>query len=213
MTTPRLALIHAVRVAIAPIEDAFARLWPEAGLMNLLDDSLSRDLKQDGRITAAMKQRFVDLARYAHGTGADGVLFTCSAFGPCIAAANRAVPVPVLKPNAAMFSEALSMDDRVGLLASFQPSLAPMVDEYSAMGGADLETACAPEAMRALDNADPATHDRLLVEAAGAMSCDVILLAQFSTARARAAVAEATGKPVLTSPDSAVMALRQALGG
>ena len=39
----------------------------------------------------------------------------------------------------------------------------------------------------------------------------MIALAQFSLARARGAVAEATGLPVLTTPDSAVRALRQRL--
>lgn len=213
MKTHRIALIHAVRVAVDPIENAFARLWPETTLMNLLDDSLSRDLARDGRITAAMKQRFVDLARYAHGTGADAVLFTCSAFGPCINAAARAVPIPVMKPNEAMFADALATGGRIGLLASFQPSLPPMAEEFCAMGGKDLVTACAPDAMPALDAGETETHDRLLADAATGMDCDTILLAQFSTARAHAAVSAATGKTILTSPDSAVTALRKTVIG
>ena len=40
----RIALIHALRHSPPPVEAAFARLWPEASLMNLLDDSLSADL-------------------------------------------------------------------------------------------------------------------------------------------------------------------------
>jgi hypothetical protein len=43
----RIALVHAVRVAIAPVEDAFRRHWPEADLVNLLDDSLSRDRNRE----------------------------------------------------------------------------------------------------------------------------------------------------------------------
>ena len=41
--THRITLIHALKHSIAPIEAAFARLWPEARLMNLLDDNLSDD--------------------------------------------------------------------------------------------------------------------------------------------------------------------------
>ncbi len=37
----RIALIHALRHSPPPIEAAFARAWPEAVLMNLLDDSIS----------------------------------------------------------------------------------------------------------------------------------------------------------------------------
>ncbi len=214
----RIALIHAVKVAIAPVEEAFARLWPQATRMNLLDDSLSVDRARDGTLTAAMVARFETLARYAAGTGADGILFTCSAFGPAIEAARRALSIPVLKPNEAMFAEAFAAGQRLGLLASFDPSIAPMAEEFTAMARArqsraQLVTACAAEAMPALNRGEAAVHDALLADKARSLEdCDAIMLAQFSTARARAAVEAATGRPVLTSPDSAVRAMRAALG-
>ena len=103
----RIALIHALKHSIVPIEASFARLWPDASLMNLLDDSLSADLARDGRLTDAMTERFLSLGRYAASTGADAILFTCSAFGPCIEAVARAhAPMPVLKPNEAMIEQA-----------------------------------------------------------------------------------------------------------
>ena len=77
-TPPRIALIHALKHSIAPIEAAFATAWPEARLMNLLDDSLSADLARDGALTDAMTQRFLALGDYAAATGADGILFTLS---------------------------------------------------------------------------------------------------------------------------------------
>ncbi len=40
----RITLVHALKHSIVPVEAAFAKLWPEARLMNLLDDSLSADL-------------------------------------------------------------------------------------------------------------------------------------------------------------------------
>jgi hypothetical protein len=43
------------------------------------------------------------------------------------------------------------------------------------------------------------------------MDCDVIALAQFSLARAKPLVEAATGKPVLTTPESAVRKLRRLL--
>ncbi|HZF75566.1 MAG TPA: arylsulfatase, partial [Acetobacteraceae bacterium] len=61
----RIALIHALRHSPPPIEAAFRDAWPEAVLMNLLDDSLSADLSRDGRLTPAMTTRFLTLARYA----------------------------------------------------------------------------------------------------------------------------------------------------
>lgn len=41
---PGMALIHALSHSVAPINQAFARDWPEATRRILLDDSLSVDL-------------------------------------------------------------------------------------------------------------------------------------------------------------------------
>lgn len=214
----RIALIHALAHSVAPIEAAFARLWPQVRRTNLLDDSLSADLARDGALTPAMTQRFLTLARYAAGTGADGILFTCSAFGPCIeACAAELAPMPVLKPNEAMIEEALALagpNGRVGLMASFAPTLASMPPEFAAAApGITLVPCLAEGSLAALDRGDGAEHDRLAAVAAGALrGCDAIALSQFSLARAADAVAQATGRPVLTTPDSAVRKLKRLLG-
>ncbi|MCR0983686.1 aspartate/glutamate racemase family protein [Roseomonas populi] len=208
----RIALIHALRHSPPPVEAAFARLWPEATLMNLLDDSLSADLARDGALTPAMTDRFLSLSRYARGTGADAILFTCSAFGPCIEAVAEAfAPMPVLKPNEAMVAEAAAIGGRIGLLASFAPTLASMPPEFPS--GVTLVPMLAAGALDALNRGDGEAHDRLAAEAARSLTdCDVIALAQFSLARAAPLVAATTGKPVLTTPDSAVRALKARLG-
>ncbi len=203
-TPPRIALIHALKHSIAPIEAAFAAAWPDARLMNLLDDSLSADLSRDGRITEAMTGRFLSLASYARATGADGILFTCSAFGPCIEAVQRALsPLPVLKPNEAMIERAVTMGKKIGLLSTFPPTLVSMPPEFPA--SVQIVPKLAEGALAALDRGDRATHDRLIVEASKDLrNCDVIALAQFSIAATAPMVAEATGRPVVTTPDSAV---------
>ena len=209
----RIALIHALRHSPPPVEAAFARAWPEAVLMNLLDDSLSADLARDGSLTQGMTDRFLTLAQYAVDTGADAILFTCSAFGPCIEACARAFPkIPVLKPNEAMIEEAVGASRRIGLLATFPATLVSMPPEFPA--GVTLVSKLAEGALDALNRGDRAGHDRLVAEAAAGMQgCDVIVLAQFSMADAADQVAEATGKTVFTTPDSAVRRLRRLLLG
>jgi Asp/Glu/hydantoin racemase len=208
----RIALVHALKHSIQPIEASFAKLWPEARLMNLLDDSLSADLARDGRLTDAMTERFLSIGRYAASTGTDGILFTCSAFGPCIeAVAGERTPMPVLKPNEAMIEEAAKSGRKVGLLSSFPPTLASMPREFPA--SVRLVPKLAEGAMAALDRGDRAEHDRLVVEASKDLGdCDVIALAQYSMAPTAEKVAQATGRPVLTTPDSAVMKLKRMLG-
>src|SRR6266853_1556187 len=127
----RITLIHALKHSIVPIEASFARLWPDATLMNLVDDSLSADLARDGHLTPGMTDRFLALGRYAASTGADAILFTCSAFGPCIEAVTREhAPMPVLKPNQAMVEQAAARGHRIGLLSTFAPTLASMPPEF-----------------------------------------------------------------------------------
>lgn len=207
----RIALIHALRHSPPPIEAAFRKLWPEASLMNLLDDTLSQDLARDGALTASMEERFLTLARYAVGTGAAGILFSCSAFGPCIDRVKSEFPdIPVLKPNEAMIEEAVALSSRIGLLASFAPSLHSMPPEFPV--GTALVPKLAEGAMAALDRGDLDAHDHAALQAALSLrDCDVIALAQFSLARAAEAIAKATGLPVLTTPDSAVRKMRQLL--
>jgi Asp/Glu/hydantoin racemase len=208
----RIALIHALKHSIVPIEASFAKLWPEARLMNLLDDSLSADLARDGWLTDTMTERFQAIGRYVAGTGADAILFTCSAFGPCIEAVARThAPMPVLKPNEAMIAQAVEQGGKIGLLSTFPPTLASMPREFPA--SVELVPKLAEGGMAALDRGDRAEHDRLVVEAAKELrGCDVIALAQYSMAPAAAQVAEATGRPVLTTPDSAVAKLKELLG-
>ena len=129
---PRIALIHATPAAVDPIKTAFAQDWPEPDLVNLLDDSLSRDRALAPDLTDDMYRRFDTLGRYALSFGADGILFTCSAFGPAIERVARTVQVPVLKPNEAMFAEALAIGGRIGMLATFEPSIASMATEFEA---------------------------------------------------------------------------------
>ncbi|MEY9595164.1 Asp/Glu/hydantoin racemase [Bradyrhizobium yuanmingense] len=207
----RIALIHALKHSIAPIEAAFAQAWPEARLMNLLDDSLSADLARDGQLNDAMTERFLALGDYAAATGADGILFTCSAFGPCIEAVARAhAPMPVLKPNEAMIDRAVTMGRRIGLLSTFPPTLASMPPEFPA--SVEVVPKLADGALAALDRGDRATHDRLIAEASRSLrDCDVIALAQFSIAATAPLVAEAAGRPVVTTPDSAVEKLMKLL--
>jgi aspartate/glutamate racemase len=215
MPRPRIALIHATPVAVDPVKDALAADWPEAEPVNILDDSLSVDRAAAAGITDEVSDRILDLARYARRIGADGILFTCSAFGTAIERAANLLDVPVLKPNEAMFEAAITRGGRTAMIATFKPSQATMEAEFAEEAGrlapgARLETVVVEPAMAALRAGDAETHNRLVADAAqGLTGFDTIVLAHFSTARAAKAVRAVTAIPVLTSPDAAVSKLRR----
>lgn len=213
----RIALIHATPVAIDPIVEAFKRDWPGCDAVNLLDDSLSQDRAQTADLTGDMSRRILTLGRYAHAAGADAILYTCSAFGPAIEHAASTLPIPVLKPNEAMFEQALAMGARIGMIATFAASVASMEAEFAEEARrrnahATIRTVLVADAMTRLRAGDAEGHNRLVADAAGDLGdCDVLVLAQFSTSRAAPAVRAMTAQPVLTSPDAAITKLKGVL--
>jgi len=215
MSGPRIALVHAMPVAIDPVATVFRELWPQAQTTNLLEDSLAPDLAAAGSITPAIVDRIVALARYGERCGADAVLFTCSAFGTAIDAAKLAVKVPVLKPNEAMIEDALAAGCDLALLTTFEPSIPSLKKELEELASGrgiklKLKTRSIPAAIAALQQGYGAEHDRLIAVAAAEMgACDALVLGQFSMARAATGIPARAGRKVLTSPHSAVTRLKQ----
>jgi len=218
MRAPRIALIHAMQLAAEPVGDAFHRLWAQARVTHLLDDSLAPDLAAAGSIVPAIVDRIVSLARYSERCGANAVLFTCSAFGTAIEEAKRSVGIPVLKPNEAMLEEALAAGSSVALLATFEPSIPSLKAELEQLASdrgikLQLSARAVPAAIAALQQGRGAEHDRLIAAAAAEIGkCDALVLGQFSMARAATGIPVAPGRKVLTSPQSAVNRLKQIFG-
>lgn len=218
MPGPRIALIHALLDSLEPSWKAFAELWPEAQLVNLMDDSLSRDLAAEGgKITPAINSRIIDLGRYAYAGGAKGVLYTCSGFGQSISAAGLLLPVPVLRPNEAAVEAMLDAGPRLAVLATFEPTAMMVRGEIAAAAKArnlspTIEIGHVPGALAALQSGRAEEHDALIAAAAAALPpVDAVMLAQFSMARAAAAIAPAVGRTVYTTPSSAVLKMKSRL--
>ncbi|TXH36780.1 MAG: hypothetical protein E6Q98_10000 [Rhodospirillaceae bacterium] len=220
MRTARIMLIHALAESVAPIHRAFAADWPEASCFDLMDTSLSADLAAAGALTQSIHDRFLMLGRYAaelsgEGGKTAGILFTCSAFQPAIDAVKADLSLPVLRPNEAAFDAALDTGRRIGLLVTFPPSLTSLSAELRGMAAArgieiDLTARNVDGALAALKAGDGGRHDALVAEAAAEMrDVDVLVLGQFSLARAAAAIKPVEGRAVLTTPDSAVRKLHR----
>ena len=213
----RIGLVHAVQVAIAPIEAAFRERWPDAARMNLFDDTLAPDLEREGALTEPLSVRIGMLAEYCIASGAEAVLFTCSSFGAAIEKFAATAPIPVLKPNEAMFEQALTHGAKIGMLATFAPTVAAMEAEFHAEAkkkgiDATIETRCVPEALAAAKTGDYPLHNRLLASAAAHFKdFDALMLAQFSMTPALGEIRKNLSVPVLTSPHAAVEKLKTIL--
>ncbi|MBT5415546.1 MAG: arylsulfatase [Rhodospirillaceae bacterium] len=199
--------------------EAFAKHWPEAEPVNLLDESLLIDRRAANELTPELSARIATLARHGETIGGRCVLFSCSAFGAAIEAAKTEVGIPVLRPYEAMIERALEAGPRLGLVATFQPTIDEMTLEIEAAAKArgmavTIEPILAKGALDALGRGDHETHDAKVVEAALDLpkKCDVILLAQYSMAPMRARIEQLTKHPTLSSPACAVDKVKAMLG-
>ncbi|MDB5473471.1 MAG: Arylsulfatase [Devosia sp.] len=218
MSPLRIVLLHATPVAVDPVKAAFAELWPEPELVNLLDDSLSPDRAKSEQLTPQMIERFVNFGRYAYSGGADAILVTCSAFGPAIEQMAAELPIPVLKPNEAMFQAAIAQGENVAMVATFRPAVVTMEAEFADYvrqtgSTARLTTMVIEPAMAALRAGDAETHNRLIAEQADKLAgFDTVMLAHFSTSRAQQTLSPLLSVPVLSAPGAAVERLRELIG-
>ena len=211
----RIVLIHATPLAVAPINDTFARLWPEAEISNLLDDVLSRDRGKVRKLTPEFYQRIDSLVDYAVSIQASAILFTCSALGEAIDASAETHALPILKPNEAMFEAALEQGENIVMLATFAPAVPSMEVEFQDIALADqsnarMTTVVVEGARDALSAGDVTRHNQLVVEAARQnQHADAIVLAHFSMEVAFEAIKSSVSCPVLSSPQAAVEKLKR----
>ena len=157
----------------------------------------------------ASTQRMVHLAQAAESAGADVIFSACSSVGPAIDVARRLVSVPIVKIDDAMTASAVETADAIGVLASVPTTLPPtraLVEEKARAAGRDVtvqERLC-EGAFSVLMSGGRDRHDAMVPDGARALATEVdaIVLAQASMARLAPAIAEAVGKPVLSSPRS-----------
>lgn len=218
-TPPKIALISAVTAAIAPARSALDDLYPEADVWNILDDRLLTDADERGGLDDALRARMVRLIDHALAEGADGVLLTCSLYGPVATGIRR--DVPVLAPDEAAFQEIAEAGyGSVLVLASFEGAKDDSVERLEATlreAGANTTVTgiAVPAAMASTKAQDAQALLSALADAGAphAARVDAVFLAQYSLAPAAHDLAQALGIPVLSGPTSSAVALRERLTG
>lgn len=217
--SPHIFLFSVHPDAMDAAVQAFAVDWPEARVSNLLDDSLFAWVREAGGVVPEMTGVFRHLTRHMIDRGADGILFTCSAFREVIDTCIREFPLPILKPNDAMIDQALDAGSRIAVMATVAPtipSISAEIEEMAASRGQRVELVpCYIEsAFEALARGDADTHDRLVAaRAREIVGCDAIVLAQFTLSRAVPAVQAVNRTPVYNSPGAAVARMRKMVTG
>lgn len=208
---PRIVLVSAGQVSMAPADEAFRAGWPQVKPIHVLDGSLSTDGARLGPAHPEILGRFDHLGEYAARMRADVLLFTCSAFARAIGRVQRAQPFPVLTPNEALFDRLLATQGRTAVLVTFPASLEALRAELEAQASAAqaeplVDFILVPDAFGAPD------HDCKVVDQCVRLAgrYQALALGQFSMARALEAARHACPVPVWDTPGTAVAKLRAA---
>lgn len=209
-----VAAIHTALAMVEPTKALFAEHLPEVRLINIIDESLIQDVISTGSVPPAVKKRLINYYYSAVDAGADIIFNTCSSVGEVASIARNFIPVPIIKIDEAMATEAVSKSNRIGVIATLSTTLSPtcrMIETKASEIGKKISIVegLANGAFQAIISGDKDTHDSIMRTALEMVDqCDAFVLAQGSMARMADAISEKTGKPVYSSPLSGVLSLK-----
>lgn len=217
----KLAVLHTSFVFVnveTLINDLFREMLPDVEVVHFVDSSMLADVMKAGHVTDSAVRRMCHLARAAEDAGADLILSSCSSLGPATDVARRFCDTPIVKIDDAMAERAVQTAQRIGVLATVPTTLGPtvaLIEEKAAAVAkpVTVRPRLAEGAFATLMSGHRDQHDGMVTSAAEALASDVdvLVLAQASMTRLAPALAERTGRPVLSSPRLCIEAIRRLL--
>jgi glutamate racemase len=217
----RVGLLHTVPALAETFSTALHEAVPGIDIVDVVDPTLLATAIRDGvtpALAASVAARIQELA----SRGAEAILVTCSSIAET--AETASAPVPVLRVDAPMAADAVtiarrvareqSRNGRIAVIATLNATVGPtgrLLEREASGAAVDIEVTVVEGAADARARGNQEEHDRLVREAVlqAAGRSDVVVLAQASMA---AAVRDTT-VPVLSSPDGGVRSLVAAVAG
>jgi Asp/Glu/hydantoin racemase len=212
----RTVMIHATAGSVPPVRLAFQGEFPEAELINVLDESLFIDFDQ--HITPRLRRRMSQLICYCAENGADAIGLACSVYAPMVESARELVEIPLLSSYDAVMDEAVSYGSRIGIIAS-QPATLRDSEHYlrraAQQRGVDLQPrlCLAKDLPPVLRQQGEEAFQRRLAEEVNRLApeVDAVLPVQFYMASALDYLRQVTDVPVLSAPHSSALRLKELL--
>lgn len=211
-----IALIHNSSVIIDVVKKIFDNIYPDARTINIMDESLLRDIKERGGIDYLGTRRVCRYALCAEDLGADAVLMTCSSLCEAAYAAKPLVSIPVFAINEPMAREAVSIANKIVVMGTLQSVLSPtarlIADVAAEMGKeVEIEEGLCAAAFEALIAGQPEKHDQLLIEEVekAANKGEVIVFGQGSMSRLVPEARRRVDVPILECLESGVKQIKE----
>ena len=210
----KVGFVHTGVAIAAMIKPMMAERLPGVSSFHIVDDSLIQDLLQTGQMTPSILRRLCRQVELAEEAGAQLIMVTCSSIAPGVDTARKMVSVPVMKIDEPMAEKAISLSDRIGVLATAKTTMGPSVklieDKASeASKKLTIHSILSADAFDCFLRGDMETHDRIVKEAAAKLvgKVGVAVLAQASMGHLAGPIEGILKVPVLTSPGLAMDAL------
>ena len=212
----RVTMIHAIAESIPPVRLAFDEEFPEAEVINVLDESLLVDF--DDQLTPDLRRRITNIIGYCQDNKADAIGLACSVYAPVVESAKDLVHVPLVSSYGPVMANAVTAGPRIGLIAAVASTMRDSkyylhlaADE----AGVEIEPQlCLAEDLITVMRAEGQSGlERRLEEEVLkiASKVDVVLLTQFSFAAALAHLEKVSPIPVLSAPHSSARTLKKLL--
>ncbi len=215
----KVGVIHTFLYSVEDLKSLFAEIIPEVEMVNIIDDSLLKEVLANGEPTPAVIRRICNYAQELEKLGCDIILNQCSSVGEASEVAQKLISIPYVKVDAPMAREAVKRGKNVGMVATAHSTLGPsarLVETMAKEMGEDtVVNRCFAEGAydALLIEGDKPKHDRILMDTIdkAVAENDVVCLAQGSMF---SLVDKCKDKavPVLHSFRSGVEQLRPLLG-
>ena len=207
----KVAVIHTSTVSLDDLRGLFARIMPQVEMVNIIDESLLREVMANGKVTPSIVKRICNYAIHAEDIGADLILNQCSSVGLAVNVARSLVNIPYIKIDEQMAEDAVNTGKDISLIATVASTVDPsagLIEEAAQKLGKKVNiNRCLVEG--ALDilmkEKDVKKHNKLVIDAIKKVvpESDVIVLAQGSMIGLLPELKD-LGVPVLSSPESGV---------
>jgi Asp/Glu/hydantoin racemase len=212
----RVVMIHAVAESMPPTKLAFQEVFPEAELVNLLDEGLFLDFGD--QLTPALRRRMTQLICYSAEHGSQAIGLACSVYTPMVEMVRGIVDVPVVSSYGPVMAEAVRAGRRVGLIAAVPATLrdAEFYLQQAARESekpVDIYPRLAEDLMVVKRHEGEAVYCARLAEEVDKLAphVDVVLLTQFSMASALTHLRRMASVPILSAPHSSAYRLKALL--
>lgn len=176
-----------VDLIYVPFAAPFAAANPDIQIYNIMDDSLLPDTRKYDGMTATIASRMLNYAKAAEGSGADGIIVTCTSVNQATKMIRPLLNIPIMNIEEPVAEMAAAAGTRIGVLATLPTSpsaISRVIQEKANEMGKQVEIVpvVAEHAFDVLCAGDRKKHDEMVCEALYklAKEVDCIAFAQIS---------------------------------